>query len=74
MISPRTAFSLLGVLAALAFFTLDGQPRLVAIAALALFAVRVYVTILQRRQKERELAGLAAPPTRDVSTRGDPRD
>ena len=49
-------FGPLGILAILAYFTLTGESRLVALAVLALFALRTYVTILQRRQKDRELA------------------
>ena len=54
MINASTAFALFGILAVLAFFTLDGQPRLVALAVIGLFAVRVYLTILRRRQRERQ--------------------
>jgi hypothetical protein len=55
MINASTAFALFGILAVLAYFTLEGEPRLVALAVLALFALRTYITILQRRQKDREL-------------------
>ena len=66
MIDSKTAFALFAALAILSYFTLDGEPRLVALGALALFAVRVYIVILQRKQKERE----SALPVDDVPPGG----
>jgi hypothetical protein len=60
MISAKAAFIAYGALAALAILTLNGDHRLYALAALALFAVKTYVDILRRRIAAREEAEAAA--------------
>lgn len=72
IISAKTAFTAYIVLGLLAFFTLDGDNRKVALTVLALFAVKTYIDILRRRVAAREAAeASAATPTSDVSTRRD---
>jgi hypothetical protein len=75
MISARTAFATYIALAVLVVLTLDGEPRIVALAVLAVFAVRTYVDIVRRRiaaQEEAEASSdAAAPPAGDVSSGGD---
>jgi hypothetical protein len=73
-ISARNAFAAYGVLAVLAWFTLDGESRLVAVGVLAVFGVRTYVEILRRKIAEREEAEAALDavtvptPASDVSS------
>lgn len=74
VISAKTAFTAYIVLALLAFFTLDGDQRKIALAVLALFAVKTYVDIMRRRIADREAeeaASTAAAPASDVGTRSD---
>ena len=63
LISAKTAFFAYTVLGLLAAVTLDGDHRKLALAALALFAVKTYVDILRRRLQARETADAEnAPP------------
>ena len=70
LISAKTAFLVYIVLAGSAIVTLDGDSRFVALAVLAVFALRTYVEIVRRRIAEREEAeaatSTAATPASDV--------
>ncbi len=77
LISAKTAFGAYAVLALLAAVTLEGDSRLIALAVLAVFAVRTYVDIVRRRIQAREDAersALATAPVADVSAGGDSVD
>ena len=63
IISAKTAFLAYTALAILAALTLDGDHRKIALAALALFAVKTYVDIVRRRIEAREAAEAQAEKT-----------
>ena len=63
LINAKTAFLAYIVLAGSAFITLDGNSRFVALAVLAVFALRTYVEIVRRRIAEREAAEAPASTT-----------
>ena len=73
IISAKTAFGTYIALALLAFFTLTGDARFIALAVLAVFAVRTYVEIVRRRIEVSEAAEAesAASPSSDVDARRD---
>ena len=62
IISAKTAFLAYTALAVLTALTLDGDSRKIALAVLALFAVKTYVDILRRRIEARETAEAETPP------------
>ena len=71
IISAKTAFIVYAVLAILAVTTLDGDHRLFALAAVAIFAVKTYIDILRRRIQAREAAEAAlasSAPASDVGS------
>lgn len=77
IISAGTAFILYAVIAALTWFTLDGDYRYYVLLAIGLFAFKTYIDIVRRRLQAREDAErqqqqqeqpLAAAPTSDVTS------
>ena len=54
IISAKAAFATYAALAALAWFTLEGDFRKYSLLALGLFAFKTYIDILRRRMAERE--------------------